>query len=116
MIARQYRFHGHGSLRYVSKNAQAVRSKWLAIKAVSNRFRPHSRIAVVVSRKIHKRATVRNRIRRRIYEELRLTLPHIKNSFDIVVIVTSLEIMTTTSQELHDILYEQLHRAEILTK
>mgnify|MGYP002078620130 CR=1 FL=1 len=113
MISREYRFHGHGSLRYVSKNAGAVRSKWFVVKSVANRFRPHSRIAVVVSRKVHKRAVVRNRIRRRVYEVIRTELPKLVSTYDIVVIVTSSEVWLAPSDEIKAILLEQLGRAGI---
>ncbi len=116
MISRQYRFHGHGSLRYVSKNASAVRSKWFALKVVPNRFRTHTRMAVVVSRKVHKRAVVRNRIRRRVYEILRQELPKMPRIHDIVVIVTSLEPWTASSDELRSMLIGQLDSAGIYKK
>lgn len=116
MISRQYRFHGHGSLRYVSKNASAVRSKWFAVKAVPNRFRPHTRLAVVVSRKVHKRAVVRNRIRRRIYEILRGELPRITEVHDIVVIVTSAEVWAAPGDELRSTLLGQLESTGVYKK
>lgn len=111
MISRLYRFHGHGSLRYVSKNATAVRSKWFALKVVPNRFRKHTRIAVVVSRKVHKRAVVRNRIRRRVYEILRGELPKLPRVYDIVVIVTTSEVWAAEASELRALLVSQLDSA-----
>lgn len=113
MISREYRFHGHGSLRYVNKNAQAVRSKWFVVKAVKNRFRPQPRVAVVVSRKVHKRAVVRNRIRRRVYEIVRPELSKLASVHDIVIIVTSAEVWAASSPELREVLLEQLERAGI---
>lgn len=103
-------------MRYVSKNATAVRSKWFAVKAVQNRFRPHSRVAVVVSRKIHKRAVVRNRIRRRVYEVIRAELPQMEAVYDIVVIVTSVEVWGASSAEIRTLLLDQLDRAGIYKK
>lgn len=103
-------------MRYVSKNAQPVRSKWCTIKAVPNHKRSHTRIAVVVSRKVHKRAVVRNRIRRRIYEILREELPRIATVHDIVVIVTSLEVWTAPHDELRQTLLGQLNSAGVYKK
>ena len=116
MLSRNYRFHGHGSLRYVSKNAPPVRSRWFTVKAAPNRFRAHSRVAVVVSRKIHKHAVIRNRIRRRVYEVLREELKKTYNVYDIVVIVTSSEVWAAASGELRAVLLEQLERADIYKK
>ncbi len=67
MIVRTHRFHGHNSLNPVYKNGKTVRSAMISLKYANRGSRPY-RVAVVVSRKVHKSAVVRNRIRRRIYE------------------------------------------------
>ena len=45
-----------------------------------------NRLGVVVSRKVDKRATVRNKIKRRLREIFRLNLKHFSKHFDIVII------------------------------
>lgn len=100
MISSLYRFHGHNSLRYVYSNGKAVRSRLATIKWVSNKHRRHSRIAVVVSKKVIKSAVSRNRIRRRIYEYIRPRIPDLSQTYDIVVIVTSSEFLTMAADEL----------------
>jgi ribonuclease P protein component len=102
MLSFQHRFHGHGSLRYVYKNGQAVRSHLLTIKYIHNPHRKHSRFSVVVSKKVHKGAVGRNRIRRRLYEIIRHELPELKASTDIVLIVFSSEIIAMPHQELKE--------------
>lgn len=67
MIGRKNRFHGRNSLNPVYKNGKTARSAMITLKYSSRGKRPY-RVAVVVSRKVHKSAVVRNRIRRRIYE------------------------------------------------
>ncbi len=113
MLAQRYRFHGHNSLRYVYKNGEAVRSQLLVIKFNKNPRRRHSRVAVVVSKKIWKRAVGRNRIRRRLYELLRHELPHITEPTDIVCIVSSPDIYTATPDELAQYLHNMLVSANI---
>ena len=85
MISQQYRFHGHASVRYVLNKGKQARSKELSLKCVSNQRRRTSRMAVVVSKKVLKHAVDRNRTRRRIYEQLRLT--RFRRVVDLVVIV-----------------------------
>src|SRR5579885_2571557 len=85
MIARQHRFHGHNSLHFVYQRGRSARSQMLAVKAIENSKRQTYRAAVVVSKKVNKSAVVRNRIRRRAYEQIRLLEPHITKPFDIVV-------------------------------
>jgi ribonuclease P protein component len=100
MISFDNRFHGHKSLGYVYKNGQAVRSRLMTIKFVTNKYRTQSRIAVVVGKKISKSAVRRNRIRRRIYEYIRLELPNFDGVYDIAVIVLSNELLNITHNEL----------------
>lgn len=75
MIARTHRFHGRGSLRYVYSHGRTVRGQFCALKFTPNDRRKTYRTAVVISKKINKSAVVRNRIRRRIYEVVRLHMP-----------------------------------------
>lgn len=112
MIPFKYRFHGHNSLRYVYKNGQAVRCRLLTIKYTKNPHRKQSRVAVVISKKILKSAVGRNRIRRRIYEYIRVRLPKINESHDIVFIISSSELLNMPYTEMIsqlDQLFEQIN-------
>ena len=96
MIPFTYRFHGHGSLKYVYKNGQAVRSRLFIIKYIANQHRKKPRIAVIVSKKVLKSAVGRNRIRRRVYECIRLKLPELNGTYDIAIIILSSEILNSS--------------------
>lgn len=100
MIPFANRFHGHNSLKYVYKNGQAVRSRFLIIKTTPNVHRKKTRVAVIISKKILKSAVGRNLIRRRIYEYIRAKLPLLNDVNDIAIIVTSSELMTMSHEEL----------------
>ncbi len=71
MINVRHRFHGHGSLKAVYGRGQTARSPYISLKYAARRRGQPYRVAVVVSRKVHKSAVVRNRIRRRVYEVVR---------------------------------------------
>ena len=72
MISVRHRFHGYGSLRTVYQRGQTVRGPAITLKyRYRGPQRQPYRVAVVVSRKVHKSAVVRNRIRRRLYEIVR---------------------------------------------
>lgn len=92
MISTLFRFHGHNSLRYVYSNGKAVRSQLFTVKYVPNSHRTHPRFSVVVSKKVIKSAVGRNRIRRRLYEYLRVNTERLSGTFDIVIICTSAEL------------------------
>lgn len=113
MIPASSRFHGHNSLRYVYANGKAVRSTELTIKWVHNTHRTTSRFSVVVSKKILKSAIGRNRIRRRVYEYARLHKDLLKETYDIVFIVTSPEVRTMPASELTELLDQLFQRAEL---
>lgn len=115
MLSFSHRFHGHGSLRYVYKNGQAIRSHMITIKYTKNPHRTHSRFAVVVSRKVHKSAVGRNRIRRRIYEVIRHELPTMQVPHDVAVLVFSSEVIAMPIEELRQMI-QQLFKSAGLYK
>jgi ribonuclease P protein component len=114
MIARSHRFHGLNALRHVYTHGRTVRAPLVAVKFELNPRRSSYRAAVVVSRKVHKSAVVRNRIRRRIYECLRRSEIMIGQPFDIVVTVFSEEVATMASADLEAMLGELWVKAGIV--
>lgn len=115
MLAKDNRFHGHGSLAYLYKNGTAVRSHLVIIKYLKNPRRTSSRIAVVISKKVHKSAVGRNLIRRRIYEIVRQELPYFSGVFDVAIIVVSGEALTSTHEELNATLKDMLKNTPLIT-
>lgn len=113
MISARLRFHGHGSLRFLHKNANTYRSRYFAVKVIKNPHRKLSRLAIIVSKKTHKSAVGRNRIRRRGYEILRLEYPQFNGIYDIAVIVTSGEVLTAEYSELTESLQGLLREAGV---
>ena len=111
MLSYKYRFHGHGSLRYVYKNGQAIRTHFLTLKYTANSHRTHPRFAVVVSKKVLKSAVGRNRIRRRIYEAIRSSGVEEAAPCDVVIIVSSSEILHQPAPELQETITDLLTQA-----
>lgn len=98
MIIALHRFHGHNSLRFVYANSKTFRSSLFAIKVADNPRRKSYRCAVVVSKKVSKSAVVRNRIRRRLYEQVRTH--NITGPVDMVVTVFNADVATMPAPEL----------------
>ena len=113
MLSFPFRFHGHGSLRYVYKNGQAVRSRLITVKSTENKHRKNPRFAVVVSKKVHKSAVGRNRIRRRLYEIIRAEMPKMKSPHDVVVMVFSSEVLTLPTPELEETVKQLFTQADL---
>lgn len=102
MINRAHRFHRRNAIRAVYRNGHSVRANQIALKIMRNNRSESYRAAVVVSRKVHKSAVLRNRIRRRIYEALRTFEPQILQPYDLIFIVYSDEFATIDYARLHE--------------
>ncbi len=114
MLSAINRFHGHGSLKYLYKNGSSVRSHWLTLKYSPNPRRKHSRISVVISKKVHKSAVGRNRARRRVYEIIRNELPGFSGTYDIAVIIISGELLAASHSDLSETIKASLSQTPIL--
>lgn len=116
MLSFRHRFHGHGSLKYVYKNGHAERTRLMTLKSVANPRRKHSRVAVVISKKVLKSAVGRNRVRRRIYEAMRRRLDNVTSPTDIVFLVFSSEVATMPADELETLVDQLLGSVETYQK
>jgi ribonuclease P protein component len=116
MIARKHRFHGHNSLNQVYRYGKTVRSEFVALRFAPSK-KDSYRLAVVVSRKVSKSAVVRNRIRRRIYEIVRLYNKESGSSwnYDMVITVFDERIASIPYQDLQQGIIKLLSKANIQT-
>ncbi len=114
MINRQHRFHGHGSLRFVYQRGASVRGAHHALRYCKNPKRHTYRLAVVVSRRVHKSAVVRNRIRRRLYEAVRLEAGGFSQPYDLVFTVYDAQVAEMTPAALRASVRDQLVKAGVL--
>lgn len=111
MLAQKYRFRGLGSVRSVLKYGQAARDELFTIKVLPRRRGTDSRASIVVSRKTAKGAVLRNRIRRRLYEILRLNWQTLSAPTDVAVIVHNSAVARLEQHELEDRLIGTLNKA-----
>lgn len=109
MISYQYRFHRRSSLKFLFSNGRTEHSSCMAFRYMLNTKNDLPRIAVVVSKKISKRAVVRNKIRRRIYEIVRQNLECINMPIDIAIIVRSNKIIEISHNELSNAIVKHLN-------
>lgn len=116
MLSQKYRFHGHGSLRYLYRNGLTVRNRTILLKYCENKHRVHSRVAIVVGKKVAKSAVKRNRIRRRIFEIIRIHWDEIKPHHDISLTVFTAEFMTMPADELEQNIISVLKQAHLYSK
>lgn len=98
MIARSNRFHGHRSVTRV--RGKTIHLPYFKVFYAHNNKRNDFRMAVVVSKKIAKSAVVRNRIRRRLYESVRVQKQLDDQPVDVVFVVQDVKIAKIDAQEL----------------
>lgn len=113
MLSQKYRFHGHGSLRYLYRNGQTVRNRALLLKYCENKHRANSRVAVVVGKKIAKSAVKRNRMRRRIFEVVRRHWDHIPEHYDFSLTIFTAEFLTMSAEEVEHNVVSLLKQAHL---
>lgn len=113
MIASIHRFRGRKSLGYLHKKGKIARVQGASLKFCENKTRSTYRAAVIVSKKVHKSAVVRNRIRRRIYEQLRLQVPETV-SLDMAVVVYDDVYAHMPPEALSSLVEELLRKAGVL--
>lgn len=96
------------------QSGKTVRTQQLALKYLANQRRRHWRAAVVVAKKVHKSAVVRNRVRRRIYAIVNRQLPSNNPAYDLVFTVFHEDVAALPAEELNDIITQLLGQAGIL--
>ena len=115
MLTRSNRFHGYGSLRRTYSQGQTARGSLVGLRFASRpNGRPY-RVAVVVSRKVHKSAVVRNRIRRRVYEVVRQS-ESVPPATDLIFTVFSDQVASIAADQLNSIISGLLVKANTQLK
>ena len=113
MLSKKYRFHSRGGVRYTYQNGKTIRGSKISL-VFANNSRNKQRYAVVVSKKVLKSAVGRNRIRRRVYEAIRMELPKIEKPVDCIFIIYSKEILDMDFRVIQKTIRDLLKEASIL--
>jgi len=114
MLPKKYRLKKSGDIKSVLKLGRIVREGFLILKARENNL-SSSRFAFLISLKVSKKATVRNRLRRKLSEFIRLNLSDIErncSSFDAVLIVAS-DFSSKSGQETGELINKLFIRAKL---
>lgn len=112
MLNKKYRFHSRGGVRYTYQNGKTIRTPKISLVYNKN-DRGFQRFAVVVSKKVLKSAVGRNRIRRRVYEAIRLELPNFQRAQDSIFVVYNKEIKDLPFDELRALVRTLLEESTV---
>lgn len=85
MLAKANSLKKKKNFERVFKKGKAVKEDFLLLKFVDNGL-AKDRFAIIVSQKISKKATVRNKLKRRIRAIISQKLPKIKKGFDLIFV------------------------------
>jgi ribonuclease P protein component len=114
MLAKLFRFHGHNSVRKSYRQGSSVRGSVGSLHVNFDQKHPQIKVAVVVSKKVHKSAVVRNRIRRRVYEIVRLAQPSLAKPAELVFTIYQVEAATMPADLLKKEVHNLIKRANML--
>ncbi|HEX3082673.1 MAG TPA: ribonuclease P protein component [Candidatus Saccharimonadia bacterium] len=112
MLARAFRLRTAADIARTYKKGAYGGGGPLSVKAAPS-SRPASRAVVVVGKKVSKRATVRNRIRRRIIGHLADQWQTLATGYDIVVTVHA-DISEQSVPALQELVVRALTRAGVI--
>ena len=115
MLASKYRFHSRGGVKYTYQKWKTIRTPKFSLVFAPNQ-RGKQRFAVVISKKVIKSAVCRNRVRRRVYEAIRMNLAEISESYDYIFIVFSKDLKTMEFTELEKLVLKLTEQAKITKK
>jgi len=109
MLAKRYRFHSRGGVNFTYKHGKTIRTPKISLVFAKN-SRNHQRFAVVISKKVIKSAVGRNRVRRRVYEAIRLNLPEFKDKKDCIFVIYSKTVKEMPFEELKNLVNSLLRQ------
>ncbi|MBX4200704.1 ribonuclease P protein component [Candidatus Parcubacteria bacterium] len=72
----------------VFEEGEGIKHGFLVVKTLKNDG-PQSRFGIVVSKKISNKATVRNKVKRRLRDAISAQVPMLKKSADVVIVTLS---------------------------
>ena len=112
MLPKEYRLRLKKDFDRLFKKAKFVSQGSLTLGFAENKL-SNSRFAVIVGKKVSKKAVIRNLVKRKIVEIIRLNLGQIKPNFDLVFI-TKPEIKGKKYKETEIVVFSLLKRARLV--
>ena len=85
MLAKKNRLKRKKDFKLILKEGKRFKEDFLILKLVKNNLEK-SRFSFIISQKVSKKATTRNKIKRRLSEIVRLKLKKIKKGIDVILI------------------------------
>lgn len=113
MLPRKHRLSLRKNFQAKNLEERLIQGKYFGLKIIKQEARTEPRFAIIVSSKIAKKATQRNRIKRLLREAIRSILKDIKKGHN-AVILTKKQAATANLSELKSSLKRALQIANML--
>jgi len=112
MFSKQNRLREKKDFERVFNKGRSFKEDFLILKFIENNLE-NSRIGIIVSQKVSKKAVIRNKIKRRIRAIIRENLSRMKRGIDIVLLILP-GLEKRNFWELKEIINKVLNKAGIL--
>ena len=112
MLSQPYRLKKNAQIQELRRKGRSWQNRQVVLIARSSSCRSESRFAFSVGRRIGP-AVVRNKIKRRMRESIRRSLPHIQAGWDVLLIARR-PARTATFARIDQAITELLRRARLL--
>jgi ribonuclease P protein component len=112
MLPKKFRLTKKDDFDLIHRKGRFFGEKYLAIKSLKNNL-AHSRFGFLVGIKVSKKAAVRNKVKRRLRESVRLKLDRIKPGYDIIVL-TKPEIADKSYEEIDNYIISVLEKGNLI--
>lgn len=103
MLAKKYRITGSQNFKRVEKEGVVFQSPDFGVAVLDRNDLEHSRFGFVISTKIAKDATDRNRIRRAMSEAVRMMAMEVKPGLDVIFLAKTTITRSPTDKIMKDI-------------
>ena len=112
MLAKKYRLKKKKDFQKIIQRGKKVEKKFLILKFLRNSL-DVTRIGFVVSQKVSKKASLRNKIKRRLREIIKINLPNLKPGYDLIFF-TKKGIIKKDFWEIKEVVEQILKEAKLL--
>jgi ribonuclease P protein component len=113
MLARQYCLSGQSNFDRVEKEGILIQATTFGLALFNRKDKEESRFGFIVSNKVAKEATQRNRIKRALKAAVRYSLGEIKKGFDVIFLAKQFSLRMSTDEIMREV-KETLIKADLI--
>lgn len=114
MLAKKYCLKRKKDFQRTTQRGKKIEKDFLVLKFLRNSL-DVIRIGFVVSQKVSKKASSRNKIKRRLREIIKIDLPNLKSGYDLIFF-TKKGVIEKDFWEIKEVVEQILRKAKLISK